>query len=133
MVGCIRNTAYNGEYNDTPFNFEHFNLSNIAVHIDGHSDTMSSLDPEFANSLYLRCFHSMFEGAGKLNPDEDLDVSQTEYHKGYTLYGLGSGSVCIYLKFDVALAHTVNVIVCAEYENVIQIDSARSVLLDYSN
>ena len=71
-----------------------------------------------------------------MNTDEDLDVSRTEYDKGYTLYGFNlatdhdqvlevskRGSVRIDLKFDVALAHTINVIVCAEYENVIQIDA----------
>ena len=47
VVGCVRNTAYNGVYNENPFNFEHFNLSNIAVHIDGQSDTVPSLDPDF--------------------------------------------------------------------------------------
>ena len=85
----------------------------------------------------------MFGGAGKVNKDDELEVSRTEYDKGYTLYGLNlatdhdhvfemckRGSVCINLKFDVALAHTVNVIVYAEYENVIQIDSTRNVLLD---
>ena len=146
VVGCIRNTAYNGVYNENPFNFEHFNLSNIALHIDGQSDTVSSLDPDFTNSLYLRCFHSMFGGAVKVNTDEDLDVSRTEYDKGYTLYGFNlatdhdqvfevckRSSVRIYLKFDVALAHTINVIVYSKYDNVIQIDSARNVLLDYSN
>ena len=87
----------------------------------------------------------MFGGTGKENTDEDLDVFQTEYDKGYTLYGFNlatehdqvfevskRGSVRIYLKFDVALAHSVNVIVYAEYENVIQIDSTRNVLLDFS-
>ena len=81
-----------------------------------------------------------------MNTDEDLDVSRTEYDKGYTLYGFNletdydqvfevskRGSVRIYLKFDVALAHTVNVIVCAEYDNVIHIDSTCNVLLGYSN
>ena len=93
--------------------------------------------------LYLRCFHSMFGGAGKVNTDEDLDVSQTEYDTGYTLYGFNlatnheqvfevskRGSVRIDLKFDVALAQ--NVIVYAEYDNVIQIDSTRNVRPNYS-
>ena len=73
-------------------------------------------------------------------------MSPTEYDKGYTLYGFNLATdhdqvfevskldnVRIDLKFDVAFAHTVNVIVYAEYENVIQIDSTRNVLLDYSN
>ena len=81
-----------------------------------------------------------------MNTDEDLNLSRAEYDKGYTLYGFNlatdhdqvfevskRGSLCIYLKFDVALAHTVNVIVYAEYENLIHIDSTRNILLDYSN
>ena len=84
----------------------------------------------------------MFGGAGKLNTDEDLDLFRTEYDKGYTLYGFNlatdhnqifevskRGSVRIYLKFDVALAHAINVIVYAEYENVIQIASSRTARL----
>ena len=145
VVGCVRNTAYNGVYNENPFNFEHFNLSNSTVHIDGQSDTVPSLDPDFTNSLYLRCFHSMFGGAGKVNTDKDLDLSRIEYNKGYTLYGfnlvtdhdqvfeVSKHGTRIDLKFDVALAHTINVIVYAEYENVIQIAYARNLLLDYSN
>ena len=42
-------------------------------------------------------------------------------------------SVRIYLKFDMAVAHTVNVIEFSKYESVIQIDSTGNVLLDYSN
>ena len=45
---------------------------------------ITSLDPDFTNSLYLRCFYSMFGGVRKVNTDEDLDVYRTEYDKGYT-------------------------------------------------
>ena len=78
-----------------------------------------------------------------MNTDEDLDVSRTEYDKGYTLYGFYLEtdhnqvfevckweSVRIDLKFDVTLAHTVHVIIYVEYEKVIQIDSTPNVLLD---
>ena len=88
----------------------------------------------------------MFGSVGKVNTDDDLDVSRTEYDTGYTLYGFilatdhdqvfevyKQGSVRIDLKFDVALTHTVNVIMSADNDNVIQIDSTRNVLLDYSN
>ena len=34
VVVCVRNTVYNGVYYENPFNFEHFNLSKIAIHID---------------------------------------------------------------------------------------------------
>ena len=69
---CPRNTVYNGIYNDNPFQCEHFNISNIAVPIDGQLDIVPSRDPNSTKSLYLRCFHSMFEGAGKFNTDDDI-------------------------------------------------------------
>ena len=31
VVGCVRNTAYNGIYNENPFNFEHFNLLTLTL------------------------------------------------------------------------------------------------------
>ena len=88
VIGCVCNTVYNGVYNENLFSFDQFTLSNIAVHIDGESDTVPFLEPDFTNSLYLRCFHSMFGSTGNLNTDEDLDVSRTDYNKGYTLNGL---------------------------------------------
>ena len=81
-----------------------------------------------------------------MNTDGDLNVSRTEYDKRYALCGCNMttdhdqifavsrrGSVRIYFKFNVALAHTTPVIVYAEYDNVIHIDSTRNVLLNYSN
>ena len=146
MVECVNNAAYNVVYKENPFNFEHFNISNIDAQFDAQLDTVAFMDPDFTNSLYLRCIHSMFRGAGKVNTDEELDVSRTEYDNGYILYGFNlvtdhdkvvevskRGIVLIDLKFDVALAHTVNVIVYAEYDNVIQIDYTRNVLLGYKN
>ena len=61
--------------------------------------------------------HSIFGCAGKVNTDEDPDVSRTEYDKGYVLCGFNlvtdhdqvfevskRGSVCISVHFDVLLA-----------------------------
>ena len=73
------NTAHNGVYNENPLIFEYINLSNSAVHIDGHSDTVPSMDPDFTNSMYLMCFHSMFGDVLKANTNEDFDVYRTEY------------------------------------------------------
>ena len=151
VIGCVRNSAYrinqyNGMHTENPFDFAHFNHQHLTVHINGQSDSIPSLDPDYANDLYLRCYHSLFGGVGKVNTDEDFDVSRTEYNKGFALYAFNlatdddevfevskQGSVRVDLKFASALEHTINVIVYAEYENIIQIDASRNVLLDYSN
>ena len=43
------------------------------------------------------------------------------------------GSVRLDMKFAVALPHTVTVIVYAEFENVIEIDHHRNIVLDFTN
>ena len=143
---CVRNDAYNGVNTLNPFNFAHFNLSHIKVHVDGQSDSIPSLEPDYTNDLFIRCYHSLFGAVGKVNTDEKFDISRTEYNKGFALYGFNlatdnddifelkkQGSVRIDLQFAEALAHTINVIVYAEFENIIQIDAARNELLDNSN
>ena len=101
----VRNTVYNGVYNGNQLNFEHFNLSNIAVHIDDQSDTVPFLDQDFTKSLYLKCFHSMFGSSGKVNADEDFDVSRTEYDNGYTLYRLSCQQTMIHYLCCINEAH----------------------------
>jgi hypothetical protein len=42
------------------------------------------------------------------------------------------GNLCVEIHFDEALAGTINVVLYAEFDNVIEIDRNRQVLFDYS-
>ena len=46
---------------------------------------------------------------------------------------LRQGNVRLELKFGAALAVTTNVIVYAEFENIIEIDKRRNIIFDYKN
>ena len=35
VIGCVQNRGFNGAYNLNPFNFEHFNLTQVKIHLDG--------------------------------------------------------------------------------------------------
>ena len=37
VIGCVDNDAFNGNYVKNPFNFKHFSLSEISLHLDGHT------------------------------------------------------------------------------------------------
>ena len=43
------------------------------------------------------------------------------------------GTVRVDVKFSVALANTINVVVYAEFENILEIDRNRNVIFDYGN
>ena len=146
IIGLVKNTAYNGTFNSNPFNIEHFNLNHLSLHVDGRPDTIPSFSPDYESNLYSRSFHSLFDVTGNINCNDDLDLNRNEYPGGNCLYAfklaheaegvfdlMHSGSIRIDLKFAQALAVTVNVIVYAEYENVVQLDQNRNLILDYAN
>ena len=147
IIGIVKNAAYNGTHNMNPYNFEHFNLNHLSLHIDGRADVIPSFTPDYTNNLYARSFHSLFDVTGNVNCNDDIDLNRSDYPGGNCLYAfrlshqsgdgifdvMHNGSIRINLKFSQALNTSVNVIVYAEYENTVQLDHARNIILDYAN
>jgi hypothetical protein len=87
-------------------------------------------------------------GTGKAFRDADIDLTRDEYADGYTLYAfdltpdlasdsdhyslLKSGSVRLKLTFSTALPNTINAVVYAEFQNVLEIDRNRNVFYDFN-
>jgi len=100
----------------------------------------------YDGNLYIRAYNSMFSGTSKLNCDEGNGISRDDYKDGYALYAFDltadvgeddhfnlvkHGNVRLALKFAEALAETVTVIAFAEFDNVIELDRDRNVLVDF--
>jgi len=147
VIGLFDNRAYNGDRQRNPFNFQHFNLSEIAVYLVGQQQhAVRPVQPDYGHGLYIRAYNSMFIGTSKLCKDEGLYISREDYSDGYALYAfdltadLGEedhfslvrhGSVRLSLKFSAALANTVTAVAHAEFENVIEADRDRNVVFDF--
>ena len=92
----------------------------------------------FDHKLFVTAYNTLFSGTGKVSED---------YSEGYTIivadltpFEIGDnfdlkaeGTLSIDLVFKSPLAATINVLVYAEYDNVIEIDSNRDVIKDWSN
>jgi len=90
---------------------------------------------------------SLFQATGALGLNRSMGISYKDYGKGYTLWGydlsadqgceegqphpIRTGSIRIELQFAQTFANVVNVIVYAEYDNQIAINSLREVITDY--
>jgi len=143
VVGLVRNDAFNGQTTLNPFNFQHFNLSEISEYSDGQQQHgIKPLTFDFTNGLFVRRFNTLFSGTEKLFVDEGNSLT-----RGYALYVFDltpdlaeddhfnlskQGSVRLVLKFAEALEQPVTVIAYAEFENVIEIDRNRNVIYDFS-
>ena len=146
VVGLVTNKAFNGSVDTCPYNFQHFNLNYMAIYLGGEQYPSKPLMPNYSENHFLRSYMTLFEGTGMLNDNRGHGIRRSDYKDGFALYAFdltpdmteGShvdpikhGSLRMDIHFKSALSETVNVIVYAEYDNVIQIDRARNVILDY--
>jgi hypothetical protein len=146
VIALVDNEAFNGVRNRNPFNFEHFNVSEITVYLSGQGQPVKTIKPDYENGRIAEAYMSLFTGTNKINRDEGIDITSDDYAEGYALYAfdlspdlcendtfnlIRQGSVRVSLKFSAALDRAVSVVAYAEFENVIEIDRARNVIFDF--
>jgi len=147
VVGLLDNSAFNGQRNRNPFNFQHYNLSEILVYLDGQQQhSLKPIHPNFDEGQFVLAYSSLFSGTCKLNRDEGNHISREDFDKGYALYAFDltvdqaeddhfnlvrQGNLRLSLKFANAVEHPVTVVAFAEFDNVIELDRDRNVLLDF--
>lgn len=149
VVAMVDNESFNGSYRRNPFNFKHHHLSSIKIYVDGQANSnIKAIECNFESHQSLAGYLSLFTGSGKYRRDEGLDIDRQEYENGYTLFAydlspdlseegyfnlIKEGSIRVELKFAQALPNTVNIIVYAEFESVIEINREKQVLIDYAS
>jgi hypothetical protein len=148
VLGCVDNRAFNGDLARNPFNFQHFQLKEVSIYLDGQNHGIRPLITDFESGQYVTSFMSLFSGTGKENRDEGNNISRSDYAKGFSLYAFDlssdlsdtesfnlakHGNVRVNMNFGAALAQTVTVIVYAEFENIIEIDRNRNIVFDFNN
>jgi len=123
VIGLVTNQAFNGHAESNPFNFQHFNLNEIALYLDGQQQHASRpIQPDYKPGQYnYKSLRQHVFGNRKLCKDEGVYINRDDYASGYALYAfdlsadLGEddhfglvlqGSVRLALKFAAALAAT---------------------------
>ena len=148
VITMVDNDAFSGLYTKNPFNLKHYDLNNLKVYIDGQQQYIRPLEFNYTADQYIFGYMSLFSGTGKERKDEGGDVSREDFSNGYALYAfdltpdLGEGdhfnlsrdgTVRVDMSFRVALPNTINVIVYAEFQSVIELDRNRNVICDFTN
>ena len=85
VVALVDNRAFNGDRAHNPFNFHHYNLSEISLYLDGQQQyALKPLQPNFGDGLYVRTYNTLCAGTCKLNRDEGtsfrVKITPTDMH-----------------------------------------------------
>ena len=146
-ICMLDNDSYNGNYKKNPFNIQHYKLTQIGISVDGEEIPFKPLKLNFDDKLFATAYNTLFSGTGKLHGNSGSIIKKEDYSEGYmiividlTRFEIGDNfdlkterTLSINLVFKSPLAATINILVYAEYDNFIEIDSNHNVIRDWSN
>ena len=145
VIGLVDSSAFNGDITKSPFEFKTCGLNYLCAYVDGDRYPNKAFTPDYDNGRYMDCFHSLYDGTGTLNEDRTLSIDRDDYIKGYALYIIRlspgepdcmayeltqKGNIRLEMKFKSPLTSTVTAIVYAEYDDQLEIDHDRNVMID---
>lgn len=148
ILGMVTSAALNNSPTKNPYNFQHFNHNNVLLTSDSHTHILP-IKSDFSKSLYLQAYRSLFESCGIFFSDTGNNITRKEYPDGFALIGFDltedlsasdnhlslprQGSLRIDIQFAKTLTEPISIILYAEFDNIIEIDKDRNIILDYSS
>lgn len=82
VFGLVDTEAFNRSYTTNPFNFKHYNLSQVGVYIDGEQIPRKPLTLKFdadGGHNFMAGFETLFSGIGKLSQDAGNQIARGDY------------------------------------------------------
>ena len=138
--------ACTGSIAKKPFNFKHFNASQVAIYLNGEMPALPPLKLSFADNPYIDGYRSLFATAGQIDMDNSLDITRADCKSGYCIFGLDTfPSLCHgecqerkrneilrrNIEFGVPLPNSINVIMYMELDSSISVDKRIRITKDY--
>ena len=137
MIGFVGSTAYTGDFERSPFNFENFGLAYLEFAVEGHQNRSAVFKPDFVTRKFCNEFLSLFHERN--NYEGVIDIEN--YALGYALYRikLDDGIAETYrsmnlraqtrlsVRFNSPLAEAVTLVTEGRFGATLQIDKSRNV------
>ena len=147
VFSLVENESFNGDIKKNPFNLKHCSVNFVSLYRDGEQILSNPLQLNYSQNCYIRSFLSLFTDSGLYFNDFGNGISRDLYPAGHTLYAIDltldmstscshyqlvkTGNICLELHFSTPPTETMNVIIHAEFDNLLQIDRDRNILVDY--
>ncbi|XP_051530648.1 uncharacterized protein F54H12.2-like [Myxocyprinus asiaticus] len=140
------NDAFTGSYNKNPFAFKNYDLEFFAIYLDGQQHPAKPLQPEFESGSAVREFYQLALASGNHLKNQAPSIDTEDFLHGYTLYAFNftpdeecsqhislikSGNIRLEARFRQPLPRTINLIVYAIFDSIIEVSNCQQILVDY--
>ena len=153
VLGFVDNKAFNGDRKLNPFNFQNYSINFLSLYVDGAQIPSKPLQPLITgNSPQLLRHITLFSLALVYSTQmkEIRLAAMSRYANGYCLFAFDltpdlsaqfaghwnlvkNGTMRIEVQFEKTLTKTINCILYAEFDNVLEIDAARQIIVDFNS
>ena len=146
VVGLVKSTAFNGHTGQSPFTFKHFNLTSIKQVVRGETYPYEALELDHTDdSKDMRGYRQFLQATGSLCKSRGNKVQADDWGHTHhcTLFAYENaanrclnspvlnpklaGEVRLVLDFGADQGDNITAIVYAEFENLMEIDSNKTV------
>ncbi len=143
FFGLVANSAFHGDFNRDPFNFQHFDATKTTVVANGSCDPYQAVDTDFedtrARRYKLALAHFLEVARGLHESNFALGINSRNYFRRNVLYGfdlspsgpldtsmdtfedMGTGKLDVCIKLKGPPATSVTLVMLAEYDGEIKI------------
>ena len=145
IIGLVEEESYRGENNKNPFNFQHFDLVEASVVINGSHFPANKYKMDRTNNDTAEIYQHFLENSGIGIDDREFDISENDYFNGTFLLNFdfspdlcnrfhrhipNSGNIDINLKLKNETTKTIKVILYASYAIDVFIDQNANVMIE---
>jgi hypothetical protein len=148
IVGMVSSEGFNGAYKRNPFKFHHYDLTNIALIVDGDTVPGRPMKLDFSDGVggqnFIEAYVNMYQALGLSGTDFGGGLTPEIFAQGHTLFVytldpvIASGrymnltrhsNVRLELNFAKPLPETVTMLLVTKTPAVFEVDAARNVIL----
>lgn len=147
----VKNKAANGLHSEDPLAFGHFDVNYVICYYNSQPYPSKAYRPDFAEGNFIREYIGLYDTANQLYGKANLGLTPEEYKGGKTIFGFNfspdlsddcnssgyaslikRGNLRVELHFEKALPETINVLLYAEYDKIIEINRERNGIIELS-
>ena len=150
ILGIINNDAFNGTYTTNPFYFQNYDLSFLAVYINGEMFPKTPYEPNFTTGVrnIEREYYEFLLNLGTLTSPITPPIDFANWTSGHTLYCFNfnsdftqgsdfinlskEGFLSIEIRLRANLNYALKLVVLGVFDNILEIDESRNVTVDFS-